>query len=213
MMPKTEISDVLERTASFFDDKILANGATPEGLDWNGEDAQIIRLQQVLKAVDRRSGFSINDVGCGYGTLIDVLNDTGHSDFTYTGYDLAPKMIEAGLQRADAGPERRFINAGTDALQDADFTVASGIFNKLMGADRDAWHSYVLQSLDSFFAKSRSACSCNFLTGYSDPERMRDDLYYPDPRDIFDHCMRLTPWVSINHDYGLYDFTVIMRRR
>jgi hypothetical protein len=42
---------------------------------------------------------------------------------------------------------------------------------------------------------------------------MRDDLYYADPRVIFDHCKRsFSRWVALLHDYGLYEFTIIVRR-
>lgn len=204
-------ADTLAETAAFFDAKIDAFGATPEGLDWNGVTAQEARLRQVIKAVDRTSGFSINDVGCGYGHLASLLERDGYHDFDYTGYDIAPKMIDAAKQE-NAAPRRRFINGGITELEQADFTVASGVFNKLMGTPKQEWQDHVHSSLKAFFEASTQACSSNFLTAYSDPERMRDDLYYPDPRDIFDYCMSLTPWVTIHHDYGLYDFTVILRR-
>jgi len=204
-------TDALAQTAAFFDSKIEAHGATPEGLDWNGRDAQEMRLRQVIKAVDRTSQFSINDVGCGYGHLAALLESDGYQDFDYTGYDIAPKMIEAA-EATNAGPRRRFVQGGISDLQQADFTVASGVFNKLMGSDPQDWQNHVESSLKAFFEASTEACSSNFLTAYSDPKRMREDLYYPDPREIFDYCMSLTPWVSIHHDYGLYDFTVIMRR-
>ncbi|MEM9105068.1 MAG: class I SAM-dependent methyltransferase, partial [Pseudomonadota bacterium] len=135
----------------------------------------------------------------------------GYTAFDYTGYDISSKAIEeANINNAD--PRNRFLVAGIDKIKKADYTVASGIFNIFMSANLDEWHEYVLESLEKLFSASTKACASNFLTSYSHPERMRDDLYYPDPREIFDHCMKLTPWVSIRHDYGLYDFTVIMRR-
>lgn len=207
----TQKTEALDKVAAFFDTKIATHGATPEGLDFNSEHAQELRLAQVLSAVDQKSGFSINDVGCGYGHLARFMEKAGYSDFDFIGYDLSAKAIEAARD-INAGPRRRFVQAGTEALEQSDYTVASGIFNKFMTPTREEWHAYVLESLETFFNASTKACASNFLTSYSDPERKRDDLYYPDPREIFDHCMKLTPWVSIHHDYGLYDFTVVMRR-
>jgi hypothetical protein len=51
------------------------------------------------------------------------------------------------------------------------------------------------------------------LTSYSDPDRMRSDLYYGDPCLFFDHCKRTySKQVALLHDYGLYEFTVIVRK-
>ena len=53
----------------------------------------------------------------------------------------------------------------------------------------------------------------NVLTSYADPDRMRPDLYYADPCFLFDYCQRrYSRWVAILHDYGLYEFTVVVRK-
>ena len=53
----------------------------------------------------------------------------------------------------------------------------------------------------------------NMLTSYSDPDRMRSDLFYGDPRHFFDHAKRtFSKQVALLHDYGLYEFTILVRR-
>jgi len=57
--------------------------------------------------------------------------------------------------------------------------------------------------------------SFNMLTGYSDADRMaqRPDLYFGDPLFYFDYCKRnFSRNVALLHDYGLYDFTVLVRK-
>jgi hypothetical protein len=42
---------------------------------------------------------------------------------------------------------------------------------------------------------------------------MRDDLYYADPCELFDHCKRQhSRNVALLHDYTLYEFTILVRR-
>ena len=42
---------------------------------------------------------------------------------------------------------------------------------------------------------------------------MRGDLYYGDPRAFFDHCKRrFSKQVALLHDYGLYEFTIRVRK-
>ena len=42
---------------------------------------------------------------------------------------------------------------------------------------------------------------------------MRPDLYYADPCFLFDYCKtHFSKDVAILHDYGMYDFTLIVRK-
>jgi hypothetical protein len=53
----------------------------------------------------------------------------------------------------------------------------------------------------------------NCLTGYSDDDKKRDYLYYADPCRLFDLCKRrYSRQVALLHDYGLYEFTVLVRK-
>ncbi|KAQ37574.1 hypothetical protein AJ39_03274, partial [Mycobacterium tuberculosis MD14844] len=62
-------------------------------------------------------------------------------------------------------------------------------------------------------AASRRGFSFNCLTSYSDASKMRDDLYYADPCALFDLCKRrYSKSVALLHDYGLYEFTILVRK-
>ena len=55
--------------------------------------------------------------------------------------------------------------------------------------------------------------SFNCLTKYSDAEKMMDNLFYADPCDLFDYCKwNFSKQVALLHDYGLYEFTIIVRK-
>ena len=46
-----------------------------------------------------------------------------------------------------------------------------------------------------------------------DPERMVSRLHYADPLELFDYCKRnFSAAVALLHDYGLYEFTIIVRK-
>ena len=60
---------------------------------------------------------------------------------------------------------------------------------------------------------SRRGFSFNMLTKYSDPEYMRQHLYYADPCYLFDYCkMHFSRNVALLHDYEVYDFTILVRK-
>jgi hypothetical protein len=69
-----------------------------------------------------------------------------------------------------------------------------------------------MDAIDRMASLSRRGFAFNMLTSYSDPARMRDDLYYGDPCRMFDLCKRkYSRNVALLHDYGIYDFTILVR--
>lgn len=72
-VPPTENS-LLAEVANYYSEKLIEHGVTPRGVDWNGEESQTVRFEQLCKIIDLEgSVFSLNDLGCGYGALLDYL--------------------------------------------------------------------------------------------------------------------------------------------
>ena len=208
-MNKTHDSIAAVRT--FFDQKITTHGAVPAGLDCRDEAAVTIRYDQILKAIDRQSGFSLLDFGCGYGGLAPYMERAGYRDFDYIGRDLSPAMIDTAC-RTNAAPSRQFEVGATEALPQVDYAVASGVFNMKLDAPLGEWTEHVTDTLRALYACSSRAIAANFLTAYSDADRMRPDLFYAQPEQMFAFGKSLSKEVALLHDYGLYDFTLIIRR-
>jgi SAM-dependent methyltransferase len=167
-----------------------------------------LRFDQLLRVADRETGrFSLNDFGCGYGALVPYLQRRG-LDVAYRGFDLSASMLEHARREY---PDVTFV--GTEGeLERADYTVASGIFNVKMDVASEDWREYVITTLGAIARLSAKGFAFNMLTCYSDPGKMREDLYYGDPRFFFDHCKReYSRDVALLHDYGLYEFTTIVR--
>jgi hypothetical protein len=199
-----------DQIKSFFEQTFDQFGPTPKGMDWNSEQAQEARFEQLLKVCGSSREFSIIDYGCGYGALAGVLAKKNLA-FQYWGYDLSEVIIAGAQELYRNQPNIQFTARESD-LPVSDFTVACGIFNKKFEASDEDWTGYVLQNLDNMAALSRKGFSFNLLTQYSDPERMRPDLYYADPCFFFDHCkQRYARNVALLHDYDYYDFTIIIR--
>jgi hypothetical protein len=71
----------------------------------------------------------------------------------------------------------------------------------------------MLRTIERLWELSTKGMAFNSLTKYSDTDRMRADLYYADPCYLFDYCKtRLSKQVALLHDYGIYDFTMLVRR-
>jgi len=202
---------VLESVERYYSRKVEAHGPTPRGVDWNSPESQRLRFEQLVKICDPGQPFTINDYGCGYGAFATYLREQGY-EFEYAGYDISSKMI-AEAEELHAGAEGLRFFADESALGEADYTVASGIFNVRLETGEGAWREYVLHTLDKIARLSRRGFAFNVLTSYSDKEFMRPDLYYADPLVLFDHCKRRhSRFVSLLHDYPLYEFTMLVRK-
>lgn len=200
----------LDHVKSYFDKRIQEHGASPRGSDWNSEASQNIRFDQLLKVVNGQS-FSLLDYGCGYGALADYLLTKGF-EVDYHGYDILESAIETARQAHMDQPRRSFF-AEKSHVPACDYAVASGIFNFRGEQSFKDWTEYVLGVLHEFNQFSIRGFSSNFLTRYSDADKMRPDLYYADPGFLFDYCKRnFSRNVALLHDYGLYDFTILVRK-
>jgi len=203
---------LLSEVATYYTEKLAQHGQNPRGVDWNGEASQVLRFKQLCKIVDRSNQFSINDLGCGYGALYDFLS-LEYENFSYAGIDVSEGMIQAARQRRQEKSLARFI-LSSEPDQVADYGIASGIFNVRLGRSDDEWWSYLTTTLDVLDSTSSIGFAFNCLTAYSDADKMQDYLYYADPCVLFDLCKRrYSRNVALLHDYGLYEFTILVRKQ
>jgi len=203
---------ILSRMQQYYDEKIQLHGCTALGVGWNSIESQQMRFAQLLKIVDDRVPFSINDFGCGYGALADYLENQQYS-FRYCGCDVSPQMISRAKALHEDAEGMVFVSSESE-MSTADYTVASGIFNLKSDTPTTEWEAYILETLGTLDALSSKGFAFNILTKYSDPELMRPDLYYGDPCVLFDYCKaKFSRAVALLHDYPLYEFTILVRKR
>lgn len=105
-------TELLSEVASYYANKLAEHGDTPQGVDWNGEESQTIRFEQLCKLIDlEKLAFSLNDLGCGYGALLDHLRGKHHA-CSYLGVDVSHEMIKVAEQRHAAADRARFHHLG-----------------------------------------------------------------------------------------------------
>ena len=205
-------TDLLTEVAEYFSTKLAEHGETSEGVDWNSGESQALRFEQLCKIIATSSHFSINDLGCGYGALYDFLSNK-YEKFSYSGVDVSDSMIMAAKESYINKPQPHFV-LSSKPDQISDYGVASGIFNVRMGRSDQEWRSFIEATLDVLDETSRLGFAFNCLTSYSDEDKIRDYLYYADPCAFFDLCKRrYSGNVALLHDYGLYEFTILVRKQ
>lgn len=202
--------NILRDVSQYYSEKVTTYGATPEGVDWNGYESQKLRFEQLAKLIDQPS-FSVNDLGCGYGAFYAFLKDN-FINFSYTGYDISNEMIAEAQKLFEDVNTARFLKANAPNSI-ADFGFASGIFNVRLNKNDEEWLGHIKHTLDILNSTSQNGFAFNCLTSYSDEDKKRDYLYYADPCLIFDYCKtHFSRHVALQHDYGLYEFTILVRK-
>lgn len=203
---------LIDSAARYYSERFAAHGAEPRGVDWNDEASQRLRFARLLDIVDDLDGpFSLTDYGCGYGALVAYLRERSPRS-TYQGFDAASALLEHA--RSTWGDGDRVFVGSREELATTDYAVASGVFNVKLDHDAEVWTDYVVEELRTLYRLATRGFAFNMLTSYSDPERMRPDLYYANPRFFFDLCRReFSPHVALAHDYGLWEFTILVRRQ
>jgi SAM-dependent methyltransferase len=201
---------IIQEISNYYSGKINEYGPIPQGVDWNGFDGQKLRFQQLLQVIISKSNFKINDLGCGYGALVDHLEEI-YKDYQYFGVDISAEMIGAAKKRFKNIHHLNF-NLQTGISNLADYTVASGIFNVKLENDNEIWWGYIVDTLNLMASKSIKGFSFNCLTSYSEESKKKDYLYYANPGKLFDFCKtNYSKNVALLHDYDLYEFTIIVR--
>jgi SAM-dependent methyltransferase len=204
-------SQIIKQVSEYYSSKILDFGATPQGVDWNSEESQRIRFEQLVKIIpEGASNFSVLDYGCGYGALYEYLR-TKFTSFDYTGYDISEAML-AEAKKKYPGKNIRWISSA-DNIPPHDFVMASGILNVKLNFTKPLWEKYIKAVLQQMNSWCRKGFAFNILTKYSDREHMKKHLYYADPAFLFDYCKKnFSKYVAVLHDYPLYEFTIHVKK-
>lgn len=203
-----------EKIHEYFENALQKFGTTAQGADWNSPKSQEVRFEQLIKVIEGWENFSILDYGCGYAALVDYLLIRGYRFNQFVGYDILDSMIDHARE-LHSGISSTFFTTQVEQIPVVDYAVASGVFNIRLNASYDNWTSYVTSCLSFLNEHTRRGFSANFLTHYSDQDRMeaRPDLYFANPCYIFDYCKRhFSRNVALLHDYDLYDFTIVVRK-
>jgi hypothetical protein len=206
------VASALESVKELYTNNLNEYGVTSRSVGWPDPEAQILRFQKLASIIEPNgiSPISINDWGCGYGSMFDYLKTLGLPISSYYGYDVSPEMISAAEARIK-DPAAEWI-VGADVATAADYTFVSGTFNVRFDAIDSDWDSYIKQKLRDLYAQSKHGIAFNLLTSYVDWREPH--LFYADPSDYFEFCKtELSRYVTLLHDYPLYEWTILVRRR
>lgn len=205
--------NIIKKVSQYYSEKIKQFGNNSRGVDWNSKESQFIRFEQLCKIIPKNTTkFSILDYGCGYGALVEYLNQN-FFDYSYTGFDISEEMIRQANSIRISPIEKINFTTQKEKLTAHDYVIASGIFNVKLDTSISEWEQYIITTLHELNQLSLKGFSFNILTTYSDKEYMKDYLYYADPCFYFNFCKKnFSKNVALLHDYDLYEFTILIKK-
>jgi len=191
-----------KRLEDFYDQRYDQFGYDVRSVGWGNKESQRLRFQ-ILSDIADLTGTHVCDLGCGFGDLYPFLVHRFVS-LTYRGIDLSAKLVEEARQRyPDVLFEKRNI-LERPLLEKVDYVLASGALSfKMPNHER-----YVEQMLAAMMSMSRRGVGVNFLSTYVDYQLEKN--FHWSPEQALSCGRRLTRYVTIRHDYPLYEFTMYL---
>lgn len=179
-------------------------GYDVRSIGWSSSESQKLRFK-VLSDIGDLSGSSVCDLGCGFGDLYPYLTER-FGTIVYSGIDLSSKLIEeARVRYPGVSFEVRDILT-EPVTKKHDYVFSSGTLSfKVRNHEK-----YVGRMLEAMVAMSKKGVAVNFLSSYVD-YRLSKNFHFS-PEKAFRMGRELTPYVTIRHDYPLYEFTLYLYR-
>ena len=193
----------LDKIARWYDRTLLAFGTSPQGVGWSTEKDQRIRFEQLTKLIEKEE-YICNDLGCGYGALLNFLKEVGKEPIAYYGYDLSRYMVQNA--RSIVSKNTVSIFEGTRLETLADYTFASGTFNIKLNAHRGEWEWHIAESIQDMAEHSMLGFGVNFLTKSEDSR-----LYVASANEWSDFCS-IYGKVTCLMDYIDGDVTILVKK-
>ncbi len=196
--------------ADYYTEKLQRHGATPAGVDWASATGQDLRFALLLKLCDFTAPFSLNDLGCGYGAILDYLQRRHPgAGIDYLGVDLSAAMVACAAQRWQHRAKTRFVTAGHPP-RIADHAIASGIFNVVPPNAAGCWTELVAGTLSELHATTRHGFAVNFMRAIpGQPDQ--PGLYRTQPGPWITYCEQtMGATATLVEAYALGEFTLLV---
>lgn len=211
------VEDISRKLGEHYAQKFAEYGATPEGVDWGPDPAdhrlRLDRMLAVLELGHCQGGIeepSLLDVGCGYGSLLDLVQERGLT-LDYCGIDMCASMIEESKSRHGNSEWLVGDVLSLEGCRRFDYVVCNGILTQKLGASIKAMDQYMQAIVTRMFDLCRIGVAFNVMTTHVN--FMAPNLYYRNPVELFGWCMSaLTPRVRIDHAYPMFEYTVYLYR-
>ncbi len=195
--------------AKHYEDCLKAHGPTPKGVDWPNQ-ADLNKRHNVMLDLflgNEADAIKLIDLGCGYGSFYEHLQQANKPAIQYTGIDLSPLMISTAAKLHPKGHFQCLDILADDIRHlEADYVIMNGLFTEKRDLPFAQMLDFFNQMLQRAFRIAKKGIAFNVMqyqVDWSNPQLFH--LSYDQLADILiQHCSRHFQFRS---DYGLYEYT------
>tara|TARA_Y100000816_G_C26066040_1_gene560270 strand:+ start:743 stop:1375 length:633 start_codon:yes stop_codon:yes gene_type:complete len=207
-----ERDKTLKKISELYSDNLSEHGSSSKAVGWPNEKDQILRFEVLNKVISKKDKkISINDFGCGFGSHLIHLVNSGYRIDCYNGYDISKNMLVEAKKIIPKNYTTVNLINDSEITTLADYTFVSGTFNVRFEMDDKAWKNFIETKLIQIDKFSKKGFSFNLLSTYVDWKNSK--LFYGDPKYWFDFCKNnFSRFVSLIHDYPLYEWTITVKK-
>lgn len=204
------IYKTLESIKGLYEDNLAKHGVDSKAVGWKDEESQLLRFRKLVQIFStEQDGYSVNDWGCGYAAMYNYLNKHISGCSRYYGYDISKEMLQKVRELHPQDVKIKLIQS-SEIVTKADYTFVSGTFNVRFKETDDVWDDYIKETLIALAKQTTKGLSFNLLSTFVDWKQ--ENLFYANPSDYFDFCKKnLSSYVTLVHDYPLYEWTMLVR--
>jgi 2-polyprenyl-3-methyl-5-hydroxy-6-metoxy-1,4-benzoquinol methylase len=204
------MDDVTRTLKEHYSGTFQQYGPTSKGVDWGRTADLELRYEKMLNVVlrDTAQPVSLLDVGCGYGGLWQYISEQ-KLQLNYTGIDVCENMIGWAKENQRGAEFLHGDMLSYQAQKPFDYIVANGVLTQKLDVSIEAMNLFTQKFVKAIFNQCRVGIAFNIMT--TKVNFMVPNLYYRNPAEFMAWCMaEITPWVKIDHAYGLYEYTTYL---
>jgi SAM-dependent methyltransferase len=203
-LSKDEIGNVIRA----YERRLAEHGFDVAALKSGGLGKQFVR-HSIHAQLFNLEGRRIVDIGCGIGMFYRFLRNAKVNLREYIGIDIVEPFLEYNRK---SFPGARFLNIDIlcDPIEslEPDVVFMSQIFNaRYETADNDA---IARAAIKRFFTIAREGLVVDFMSSYVDYREAKH--HYFEPEEMLHFAKGLTRFVSLQHDYLPFEFTLALRK-
>tara|TARA_Y100001970_G_scaffold69332_1_gene88438 strand:+ start:1663 stop:2301 length:639 start_codon:yes stop_codon:yes gene_type:complete len=204
-----------EKIRRVYEQRFDLYGATPAGSFWVDKSRQIARFDVIFSQIksDILGEYSLADIGCGYGAMVDYLLKKEKADLTfYTGYDISGRLIRSCEDRlSKLGPK---FKVGECPEKGVDVSIMSGTYNLAVTKNVQHWESYIEECLKKVWKKTNTVMIFNLQTSNLGKSFIsHNQIYYAHQMEMHSRLTDLFGYTEIILERSIpNDVTLIVRR-
>lgn len=198
------------KLAKYYENHFSKNKIKHLAVNWPNKRDCLKRFEVMLKIIEDYP-CKVLDFGCGNAMLLDYIIDK-KLQVNYVGLDINKKAIDYCKKKYK---EYEFMHMDIEKInlknKKIDFIIANGVFTVKDSLSQKQMWNFFSKTLIKLFKISKKGVAFNLFSTNVDWKR-KDLFHVPLDKLTNFFCKELTRNFVIRNDYGLYEYTVYIRK-